>query len=113
MITANQRPLSRTLIAAAIAVAGTVASFAATTAPARAGGLYRATLAAPVTEAREEILGTALWRCEGSSCRTGSDDSSPVNSCTRVAREFGPVASFTTARGEFTPEQLERCNSRV
>jgi hypothetical protein len=113
MTTITQRPLSRTVLAAGLALVGTLAGFSATTSPAQAGGIYRATLAAPITDARQAVLGSALWRCEGASCRTGSDDSSPVNSCARVARTFGQVASFATARGEFTAEQLTRCNART
>jgi hypothetical protein len=113
MTTAFQRPLSRTIFAAGLAVIGTIGSFAATTAPAQAGGTYRATLSAPVDAPRQEVLGTALWKCDGDACRSGSDDSSPVNACTRVAREFGAVASFATSKGELTPEQLEKCNARA
>lgn len=111
MTTAIQRPLSRTLLAAGLAVVGTIASFTVTTTAAQAGGLYRATLATPVAEPRHEVLGTALWRCEGENCRASSETSGPANSCVRVVREFGPVTSFVTTRGEFTAEQLERCNA--
>ncbi len=113
MTTALQRPLSRTLLAAALAMTGTFASFTATTTPAEAGGIYRATLAAPLAAPREAVLGSALWRCEGVNCRAGSEDSAPASSCARVAREFGALASFTSTRGEFTAEQLARCNTRA
>lgn len=111
MITATQRPLSRTILAAGLAVVGTLTSFAATTSPAQAGGVYRATLAAPLAAARQEVLGGALWRCEGANCRAGAETSSPSSACARVAREFGQVTSFVTTRGEFSAEQLARCNA--
>ncbi|MFM5953772.1 MAG: CC_3452 family protein [Novosphingobium sp.] len=113
MTTIARRPLSRTVLAAGLALVGTIGGLLGTAAPARAGGIYHATLSAPLGEARQEVLGSALWRCEGTSCRTGSDDSSPVNSCARVVRKFGPVASFATARGEFSAEQLQRCNANA
>lgn len=112
MITATQRPISRTVFAAGLALIGTFASFSVTATPASAGGLYRATLAAPLEAPRAAVLGSALWRCDGADCRAGAEDSAPASSCARVAREFGAVASFTSSRGEFTAEQLTRCNSR-
>jgi hypothetical protein len=113
MITATQRPLARTLFAAGLALVGTFASFAVTASPAAAGGIYRATLSAPLAAPRAAVLGSALWRCDGADCRAGAEDSAPANSCARVVREFGAVASFTSSRGEFSAEQLARCNTRA
>lgn len=110
MTTVISRPLSRTLFAAALAIAGTLASFGVTTS-AQAAGVYSAKLAAPLTEARREILSGAVWKCQGDSC-TGTDNgSSPVNNCARLVRKFGRVTSFASPRGELSAEQLERCNA--
>jgi hypothetical protein len=113
MTTVISRPLSRTLVAAALALVGTAASFGATTSPAQAAGAYSAKLAAPLSEVRREMLAGALWKCQGDTC-TGTDNgSAPVNNCARVAKTFGKVTSFATPRGELTAEQLERCNARA
>jgi hypothetical protein len=113
MTTVISRPLSRTLFAAALAISGTLASFGATTSTAQAAGLYSAKLAAPVSEARQEILSGAVWKCQGDNC-TGTDNgSAPVNNCARVAKKFGRVASFASPRGELSAEQLERCNAKI
>jgi hypothetical protein len=113
MTTVISRPLSRSLFAAALAIAGTVTSFSATTSVAQAAGAYSAKLAAPLAEARQEILNGAVWKCQGDSC-TGTDNgSSPINNCARVARKFGRVASFASPRGELPAEQLERCNAKA
>jgi len=113
MTTVISRPLSRTLVAAALALVGTAASFGATTSTAQAASAYSAKLAAPLSEARQEILSGAVWKCSGDSC-TGTDNgSAPVNNCARVAKKFGRVASFNSPRGELSAEQLERCNSKV
>jgi hypothetical protein len=113
MTTVISRPLSRTLFAAALAIVGTVVSFSATTSAAQAAGAYSARLAAPLAEARQEILSGAVWKCQAETC-TGTDNgSSPANNCARVAKTFGRVASFASPRGELSAEQLERCNAKV
>lgn len=113
MTTATLQPLSRTLLAAGLAIVGTIASFGATTTPAYAGGGYSAKLAAPVDGARKEVLGGALWKCEGGACRAVADTSSPAASCARVVKTFGKVASFATSKGEFSPAQLDKCNAKA
>ena len=113
MTTAFQQPLSRTLFVAALAIAGTIASFGATTTTAQAAAGYTARLAAPLEAPRSDVLGSALWKCAGDACSAAREDSSPTASCARVARNFGRVAAFTSPRGELSAEQLERCNARA
>ena len=107
------QPLSRTLLAAGLAIVGTIASFGATTTPAYAGGGYSAKLAAPVAAARQEVLGSALWKCAGDACRAPGDTSSPAASCARVVKTFGKVASFASSKGELSAEQLDKCNAKA
>ena len=106
------QPLSRTLLAAGLAVVGTIASFGVTTSPAYAGAGYTAKLAAPVTAPRQEVLGEALWKCAGDACRAPADTSNPNSSCARVVKTFGKVASFASTKGEFSAEQLAKCNAK-
>ena len=112
MTTAIARKLPRAPIAAALALAGTLASFSVTTGPARAApsGVYSAALATPLAAARREIIDGAIWRCEGNRCTAPADGARPQAICGKVARKFGPVSRFATPQGELSAEQLARCN---
>ena len=112
MTTAIARSLPRTLITAALAIAGTLASFSITTAPARAApaGAYAAVLTAPLATPRREIVDGAIWRCEGDRCSAPADGERAQTVCAKVARKFGPLTSFATPQGTLGAEQLTRCN---
>ena len=105
---------TRTLIAAAIAVVGTIASFSITASPAHAQAPvqrgYVATLTTGVAKPVSTMLGDAPWDCAGTSCSAPADGARPLNSCVRVAKKFGPVAQFATVKGELTAEELKTCN---
>jgi hypothetical protein len=115
MTTAVSRTLPRTIIAAGLALAGTIASFGITAAPAQAQGPaaknYTASLAAPLESPRREVINGVVWNCKGDSCAAPLDGSRASTTCTRVAREFGQLARFATPKGEFTAEELQRCNA--
>ena len=113
MQTVFSRTLSRNLVLAGLALAGTLASFTATTSPAYAAerGAYIASLTAPLDAPRRQILDGAVWRCEGTTCSAPADGGRAVLACNRVARTFGEVARFETPRGELAAEDLVRCNS--
>jgi hypothetical protein len=69
-----------------------------------------ATLSKPV-EKQKPVLASMIWRCEGTTCTSASpQQGSPSAACRAVAKRFGPVVSFTSAKGEFTQEQLAQCN---
>ena len=112
MNTAIARSLPRALITAALAIAGTIASFSATTAPARAAatGTYAAVLVTALAAPRREIVDGAIWRCEGDRCTAPADGARAQTVCAKVARKFGPVASFGTPQNALSAEQLTRCN---
>ena len=113
MNTAIDHKLPRTLFTAALALAGTLASFSATTQSAQAapaGGSYSATLAAQLPEARREIIDGAIWRCAGERCAAPADGGRAQVVCGRVARKFGQVARFAGPQGALSSEQLTRCN---
>lgn len=121
MITASTRPQTRaqstfthTLIAAALAVTGTFATFAATTTPAAAqtpAKGYSASLVSPVDAPRREVIGGVLWKCEGSACAAPLDGSRAQNSCARLVRKVGPITRFASPKGELSAEDLQRCNA--
>ncbi len=112
MTTAIARSLPRALITAALALAGTFASFSVTTAPARAAatGAYAAVLVTPLAAPRREIVDGAIWRCEGERCTAPADGARAQAVCIKIARKFGPIASFATPQGALSAEQLTRCN---
>jgi hypothetical protein len=70
---------------------------------------YRAELATPAAEARI-VAGGLLWRCEGTQCFAGKDNSRPLIVCRKLAREAAPVTRFTAAGEELAAEDLARCN---
>ena len=113
MTIALNRRFPRTLIAGALAVVGTFASFTATTAPvqAQASRSYTATLANKLEAPKRVVLNGALWNCKDQTCVGGVDGSSPANVCVRIAKEFGPVIAFATPKGELAADKLERCNA--
>jgi curli biogenesis system outer membrane secretion channel CsgG len=113
MTTAIARSLSRTLFAAALALAGTVASFAATTAHAAPAGAYAAVLTTPLAAPRHEIVDGTVWRCDGDRCAAPADGARTQTVCVKVARKFGPLASFATPQGALSAEQLTRCNGAL
>lgn len=112
MTTAFTRRLPRTLITAALAIAGTFATFSVTTTPARAAtsGAYAAVLVTPLAAPRREIVDGTVWHCEGDRCAAPADGARAQAVCGKVARRFGPVTSFATPQGALSAEQLTRCN---
>lgn len=113
MYQTTSHPLARNLFVAALAVVGTVASFSLTAAPAHAqtSGAYTAKLVKAIDAPTKKVVNGALWNCEGDSCTGRSDGSAPVNTCTRVVKEFGQVSSFATPKGELSADKLARCNA--
>ncbi|PIW54896.1 MAG: hypothetical protein COW16_08945 [Sphingomonadales bacterium CG12_big_fil_rev_8_21_14_0_65_65_10] len=105
--------LTSTLSLATLAIAGTLSSFAATTAPANAvnNHYYRAQLASPVETARSEIQKGVLWDCEGDTCvAPNKGRSRDVIVCQRLASEFGEVTAFRAANNVFDADELAKCN---
>lgn len=112
MFTATANPLPRTLLAAGLAVVGTIGSFAVTTSPvqAQSAARYTAVLATPA-EAPRKVVNGVQWSCEGTTCTGRVDGAAPINTCARVAKAFGQVTRFATPKGEFDADKLARCNA--
>ena len=109
MTTAGSRSRPRAMIAAALAFAATLAG-QSITAEAAPAGAYAAVLTTPIAAPRREILDGVIWRCEGTRCAAPADGARAQAVCAKVARRFGPVASFATPQGALSAEQLTRCN---
>lgn len=111
MKTAFSAPLTRTLVAAGLAIVGTFASFTATTTPAQAGAAgYTAKLATGLQAPKQKVVNGVVWSCTGDSCAGPIDGARPVNTCLQVVKAFGPVSSFATPKGELSADDLKRCN---
>ncbi len=109
-ILSNQ--FSRSLLVAGLAFAGTLLSFSATVSPAHAGVThYSAKLSSALAAPKNKIVGDAIWKCAGDACSGAIDGARPLNTCIKVAKSFGQVASFIGPKGEFSPEDLTKCNA--
>ena len=103
----------RTLLAAGLAVVGTIASFAATTntAQAQTASGYTATLATALAAPASKVVNGVNWTCTGTVCSGRVDGAAPINTCTRVVKAFGQVTKFASPKGEFDADKLARCNA--
>jgi hypothetical protein len=102
------RPLSGALAACALSAATLITPFAAHAQP--GAGYYRAELASPVAEPRQEILSGVVWNCEGTTCTGSKSGSRAVIVCGKLASKLGAVASFTDPKGALDADGLARCN---
>lgn len=102
--------MSITRYARALAPIFAAALFAAPAlAQTNAAPFYRAELAAPATAPRA-IAGGVIWQCSGTTCTAAKGNSRPLVMCARLAREAGPITSFTAGGEALAAEQLARCN---
>lgn len=112
MFAQTQSAVSRLFLAAGLALAGTVASFGVTIAPAHAGmPTYAATLASSVETPAKKVVNGVLWKCTGDACVGAVDGARAVNTCRQVVKTFGPVTRFATPKGDLGAEDLQRCNA--
>lgn len=108
------RTFTRMAFAAALAFTWTAASFGVVTAPASATDSrvhFRAELAQPVTERRQEVVRGVMWVCQGDSCIGTRGRSAPATECRRLVAEFGAVTAFSADGEAFTEDQVEACNA--
>ena len=103
---------SRSLFVAGLAFAGTLLSFSATVTPAQAGVThYSAKLVAALAAPKDKIVGDVVWKCAGDACSGAIDGARPLNTCIKVAKSFGQLASFVGPKGEFSSDDLTKCNA--
>ena len=96
----------RNLIIAVAALAATGGPAMAETKP-QNGWL---TLSAPATQDKIVFDG-AVWRCQAEVCRSTLVKSlPPLRSCKRLARELGPITSFSYRGVTLSDAQLADCN---
>ena len=103
---------SRNIVLAGLALFGTVASFSATVSPAQAAAArYTAKLSTAVEAPARKVVNGVIWNCTGDTCTGPVDGARPLNTCAKVVKAFGPVASFTGPKGELSAEDLQTCNA--
>ena len=113
MTTAISQPLTRTLLTAGLALVGTVLSFSVTASPAFANTApgYKATLSTAIEAPTKKVVNGAMWKCSGANCSGTIDSSRPLTTCVKLVKAFGPVSEFVTPKGEFSAEEIQRCNA--
>jgi len=103
---------TRNIVLAGLALFGTVASFSATVSPAQAApARYTAKLSTAVQAPVRKVVNGVVWNCNGDTCTGPVDGARPLNTCAKVVKAFGPVASFTGPKGELSAEDLQTCNA--
>lgn len=115
MIATNHSPLTRSLLAAGLALAGTLISFTATTSDAHAAGAqrYQVQLSTALEAPKSKIINGVVWDCKGDSCSGEVDGSRTIYTCVKVAKAFGPVASFTGPKGALSADEVAQCNAKA
>ncbi|WP_309752938.1 CC_3452 family protein [Novosphingobium sp.] len=116
MIALNHSPLARSLVAAGLALVGTIASFSATTTPAHAAAAserYQVQLGTALEAPKSKIVNGVVWNCSGDTCAGAVDGARPINTCVKVAKAFGPLTSFTGPKGAFSADELAQCNAKA
>lgn len=103
---------SRNIVLAGLALFGTVASFSATVSPAQAApARYTAKLSAAIEAPVRKVVNGVIWNCNGDTCTGPVDGARPLNTCAKVVKAFGTLASFTGPKGELSAEDLQTCNA--
>jgi hypothetical protein len=98
---------------ALISVLFAFAIFGASASPALASGAhYRAEPASPPT-AERLVVRDIVWKCGASGCVAGKSNSRANVECSALAREIGPLRSFSAAGQALPADQLEKCNARA
>lgn len=112
MILTNSYTTARTAVLAGLALVGTVASFSATVSPAEAATpRYTAKLSTALEAPAKKVVNGVIWNCVGDTCTGQVDGARPLNTCAKVVKAFGPVATFATPKGELSAEDLQSCNA--
>jgi hypothetical protein len=72
---------------------------------------FTATPARPAAE--KVVLADTIFYCGAGGCSAGKSASRPAIVCASLAKELGPLRSFSVAGAEISPAQLEKCNARA
>ncbi len=111
MTLTNTHSTLRTAVLAGLALFGTVASFSATVSPAEAAApRYTAKLSTALEAPAKKVVNGVVWNCAGDTCTGAVDGARPANTCAKVVKAFGKVATFATPKGELSAEDLQSCN---
>ena len=115
MIMTNQSSLTRSLLAAGLALAGTLVSFTATTTNAQAAAAQRYTvqLDSALEAPKSKIINGVVWDCNGNNCSAEVDGSRTIYTCIKVAKAFGEVESFAGPKGALSADELAQCNAKA
>jgi hypothetical protein len=76
------------------------------------GPHYQAEPVVPPSKAKFLARDT-LWRCAEAHCVAAESGSRPAIVCAVLARQVGPLRSFTVAGQALAAEELDHCNGRA
>lgn len=99
--------------AAIMAFTATIILASAPAAAAAKGPYYVAKLAAPIEEAKTEIIRGVVWQCSGDTCRARKASSRASNICERLVKEMGAVKTFTVGGEALAADDLSSCNAKA
>ena len=83
--------------------------FAFAASPAAASHYVAEPAAAPA-QPKLIVRGT-MWKCGEAGCTAGKSNSRPAIVCSTLAREIGPLRSFSAAGVALSAQDLEKCNA--
>ncbi|HEY9091253.1 CC_3452 family protein [Parasphingorhabdus sp.] len=115
MFTPQKAPDSSNLahitVALIVALAAAMFVFIASPAEARSKPVaYTAELQQPVEESRFIIKGTVIY-CAGTECKGAKGHSSVKTMCAKLAKEVGPIVSFSYKGEVIDSDALSECNA--
>jgi hypothetical protein len=76
-------------------------------------GPITATLASPPASQGQVIAASAVWTCTGATCvsHLAPDASEGVSGCRALAKQVGPLASYSGERKSLDAAALAKCNA--
>ena len=87
-------------------------ALAMVSAPALAAPHYQAEPAAKPEQTRF-VAKDVVWRCGDSGCSGAKSNSRPAIVCAALAKEIGPLRSFSAGGQALASGELDRCNARA
>lgn len=95
-------------------VVAIAASLFALSGVAQAREVLSVRLETPRPQAEKVIADSQVFNCQGDQCAAVLRTSKPsVRTCSKLAKEVGPIASFGAGEAMLSAEELARCNAAV
>jgi hypothetical protein len=77
-----------------------------------ADGQVTATLQQPTVTPAKLVAAGGVFRCEGTTCVSfATDNTASLDGCKQLAKQIGPLASFSGPYKSFDDKKLAQCNA--